>query len=140
MVNVIAIETLSQSATAVTDKVEAIVAASNIRGGLAHLFIQHTSASLLIQENADSDVLRDLTDWLDRLAPEAVHYRHSAEGPDDMPAHLKSAITATSLSVPFEDGRLLLGPWQGVYLLEHRNASHTRRIVVTLIEAGSARD
>ncbi len=135
MANVITIATRGRSTTAVTDQVSAAVATSGRRAGLAHLFIQHTSASLLIQENAGHDVLRDLIDWLDRVAPESHAYRHSAEGPDDMPAHLKAAITATSLSIPFENGKLLLGVWQGIYLLEHRNVPQTRRIVVTLIAA-----
>ncbi len=136
MANYISIESRGRSATAITDKVKDIVAASKVRSGLAHLFIQHTSASLLIQENADPDVLRDLIDWFDRLAPAAHPYRHSAEGPDDMPAHLKSAVTATSVSIPFENGMLLLGAWQDIYLLEHRATPHTRRIAVTLIAAG----
>ena len=136
MANYISIESRGRSATAITDKVRDIVAASKVRSGLAHLFIQHTSASLLIQENADPDVLRDLLDWLDRLAPAASPYRHSAEGPDDMPAHLKSAVTATSVSIPFENGMLLLGAWQDIYLLEHRATPHVRRIAVTLIAAG----
>lgn len=135
MSKIIQIDTPGRAAVDVTAKIADIVAASDARAGLAHLFIQHTSASLTIQENADPDVMADLLDWLDRTAPEDGPYRHDAEGPDDMPAHLKAAMTATSLCAPFENGRLLLGTWQGIYLLEHRRAPHRRRIVVTLIPA-----
>lgn len=100
--------------------------------GVAHVFIQHTSASLTIQENADPDVLSDLEDALDRLAPEGFPYRHSAEGPDDMPAHIKAALTATSLAIPVSENALMLGTWQGVYVVEHRRAPQRRRIIVTL--------
>lgn len=134
MPTILTVETPGRNAIDVTRQVEAVIAASPAAGGIAHLFIQHTSASLTVQENADPDVMRDLVDWLDRTAPENGPYRHDAEGPDDMPAHLKAAITATSLSIPFADGRLLLGTWQGIYLLEHRRAPHRRRIVVTLTE------
>ena len=102
--------------------------------GLATLFLQHTSASLTIQENADPDVLRDLADWLEALAPEAPRrYRHGAEGPDDMPAHLRTVLTQTSLTVPVSAGRLALGTWQAVYLLEHRRQPHRRNLVVHLL-------
>ncbi len=130
---ILQIDTPGRAAIDVTARIADIVAASDAAGGLVHLFIQHTSASLTVQENADPDVMADLLDWLDRTAPETGPYRHRAEGPDDMPAHLKSAMTATSLTVPFENGRLLLGTWQGIYLLEHRRAKHRRRIVVTLV-------
>ncbi len=136
MATLIAIETPGREAVDITAQIEAALASASVQNGLAHLFIQHTSASLTIQENADPDVMRDLIDWLDRMAPEDGPYRHDAEGPDDMPAHLKSAMTATSLSIPFADGRLLLGTWQGIYLLEHRRAPQRRRIVMTLIEGG----
>ena len=129
----ITVETPGRAAVEITREVAAIVARAGTRSGLAHLFVQHTSASLVVQENADPDVRRDLIAWLDRVAPENGPYAHDAEGPDDMPAHLKAAITATSLSIPFEDGRLLLGTWQGIYLLEHRSAPHRRRIAATLI-------
>ncbi|PQA87813.1 secondary thiamine-phosphate synthase enzyme YjbQ [Hyphococcus luteus] len=132
MTTILQIDTPGRAAVDVTAKIADVAAASNAPGGLAHLFIQHTSASLTVQENADPDVMADLLDWLDRTAPENGPYRHRAEGPDDMPAHLKSAMTATSLFVPFENGRLLLGTWQGIYLLEHRRAPHRRRIAVTL--------
>ena len=135
MAAILQVETRGRRAIDLTAKIAEIVAASGAAGGLAHLFIQHTSASLTVQENADPDVMADLIDWLDRTAPEDGPYRHRAEGPDDMPAHLKSAMTATSLSLPFENGRLLLGTWQAVYLLEHRRAPQKRRIVVTLVPA-----
>ena len=105
---------------------------SRCRIGLLHLFIQHTSASLTINENADPDVPRDLGMALDRLAPESWPYQHTCEGPDDMPAHVKSTLTGSSLSIPVADGRLLTGTWQGIYLCEHRNQGGRRHLVVTL--------
>jgi len=99
--------------------------------GLVTVFIAHTSASLTIQENADPDVLLDLTDALERVAPRSHHYRHSSEGSDDMPSHIKSMVTSTSLSIPVRDGRMALGTWQGIYLVEHRDAPHHRRIELT---------
>ncbi len=102
------------------------------RVGLMHVFIQHTSASLTINENADPDVPRDLGMALDRLAPESWPYRHTCEGPDDMPAHVKTALTGTSISIPIANGRLLTGTWQGIYLCEHRNDGGRRRLIVTV--------
>lgn len=104
--------------------------------GLVTVFIAHTSASLTIQENADPDVLLDLTDALERVAPRSHPYRHSSEGSDDMPSHIKSMVTSTSLSVPVRSGRMALGTWQGIYLIEHRDAPHRRRI--ELVFAGTA--
>ena len=102
--------------------------------GLLTLYIPHTSASLLIQENASPDVLRDLDAFLRRVVPEDVAlYRHNDEGPDDMPAHIKSALTQTQLTIPIADGRLQLGTWQGIFLLEHRASPHRRSLVLTLI-------
>lgn len=102
--------------------------------GTVNLFIQHTSASLVIQENADPTARRDLEEFLDRLVPEGESwYRHLDEGPDDTVSHMRAAITATSLVVPIRDGRLLLGTWQGIYLWEHRRRLHTRKIVVTVL-------
>ena len=102
--------------------------------GLLTLYIPHTSASLLIQENAPPDVRRDFDAFLHRIVPENVAlYRHNDEGPDDMPAHIKSALTQTQLSIPVTDGRLQLGTWQGIFLLEHRASSHRRALVLTLI-------
>jgi len=104
------------------------------KNGLLNIFIQHTSASLTIQENADPDVLADLADHLARLAPSGAPWRHTAEGPDDMPAHVKSALTDTSLMVPVNDGAMMLGTWQGIYLCEHRDQPHQRRIVLTFLK------
>jgi secondary thiamine-phosphate synthase enzyme len=105
-----------------------------MRNGLLTVFIQHTSASLLIQENADPDVVRDLTDYFERIAPENdPHYRHTIEGPDDMPAHIKTALTTTQLSIPLIDGELALGTWQGIYVFEHRSRPHRRMVALHLL-------
>lgn len=118
----------------ITDAVAGVVAQSDVQCGLAHVFVQHTSCSLLLTENADPDVRRDLETILARLGPDAdPAYRHDAEGPDDMAAHVRSMLTGSSLSLPVGGGRLLLGTWQGIYLYEHRNAPHRRRVVVTLM-------
>lgn len=103
------------------------------REGVLNVFLAHTSASLCIQENADPDVLSDLMDALNRLAPEDFSYRHSMEGPDDMPAHIKTMLTATQILLPVRDGRLALGTWQEVYLVEHRRAPHRRRLELDFI-------
>ena len=103
--------------------------------GQVTLFIRHTSASLTIQENADPSVLKDLTTALDRLAPENAGWSHDAEGPDDMPAHVKAMLTATSLQVPVITGKLMLGTWQGIYLIEHRRRPHAREVVVQFVGA-----
>jgi secondary thiamine-phosphate synthase enzyme len=111
--------------------VSAIVTKSGVQTGLCTVFVQHTSASLLIQENADPSVLRDLARWLAKLAPEDSRaYEHDAEGPDDMPSHLKAAMTRTSESIPIVSGKLALGTWQAIYLVEHRSAPHGRRVIV----------
>ena len=104
-----------------------------IKEGLLTLFIQHTSASLTIQENADPDVCHDLQDFFNRIAPRNGPYRHSAEGPDDMPAHIKTALTQTQLTIPLLHGRPSLGTWQGIYVFEHRDHGHTRRVVMHLL-------
>jgi secondary thiamine-phosphate synthase enzyme len=110
--------------------------------GLLTVFCQHTSASLVIQENADPDVVLDLADYFERLVPEGdsenapesdPHYRHTSEGPDDMPAHIRAALTQTSLSIPVMDGRMALGMWQGIYLFEHRASAHRRTVVLHLL-------
>jgi len=101
--------------------------------GLLTLFIRHTSASLTIQENADPDVLRDLSDSLDRIAPRSHPYRHGSEGPDDMPAHIRSMVTSTSFGIPVQAGRMRLGTWQGIYLVEHRDRPHEREIALHFI-------
>lgn len=118
----------------ITDRVAEVVRRSGVRVGLAHVFCQHTSASLVIMENADPSARRDLENWLDRLVSEDdPHFTHTLEGPDDMPSHIKMALTRTSETVPVGDGgRLLLGTWQGLFLWEHREAPHARRVVVTV--------
>lgn len=117
----------------ITAPVSRFVAESGIRSGLAALFCRHTSASLVLQENADPDVRHDLAAALDRLAPRTAGYRHDAEGPDDMPAHIRAMLTGASLVVPVLSGSLALGTWQGLYLAEHRDAPHRREILVNLI-------
>lgn len=127
------VETKGRGLVDVTDRVSQVVEKSGLAAGLCHVFIQHTSASLVIQENADPAVLRDLEKWIAKVAPESDVYEHDAEGPDDMPAHLRSAITKTSELVPIVDGRLGLGTWQALYVFEHRRRPHTRELVVTLM-------
>ncbi|MEE8579945.1 MAG: secondary thiamine-phosphate synthase enzyme YjbQ [Myxococcota bacterium] len=118
----------------VTREVEQAVAAAGAQEGLCTLYIPHTSASLTIQENADPAVLRDLESWLGRLVPEGDDlYTHTAEGPDDMPAHIKASLTATSLSIPILEGRLALGTWQGIFLWEHRHHRGTRNLLIHII-------
>jgi len=114
----------------VTEAINLILAKSGIRTGLCTIFVQHTSASLLIQENADPAVRRDLERWVADLAPESRHWEHQDEGPDDMPAHARSAITRTSETVPITSGRLALGTWQGLYLWEHRSGGRVRSLVI----------
>jgi secondary thiamine-phosphate synthase enzyme len=112
--------------------VEALPELARIEAGLLHVFIQHTSASLTINENADADVPRDMESSLNAIAPEDFEYRHTIEGPDDMPAHVKASLMGSSVSVPVRAGRLLLGTWQGIYLCEHRNRAGRRKLVLTL--------
>ena len=114
----------------VSVEIEDWLRAGGAEDGILTVFIRHTSASLTIQENADPDVQADMLDAFDRLAPETVPYRHGSEGPDDMPAHIKSALTSTSLSIPVRAGRMTLGTWQGIYLIEHRARPHERRVVL----------
>ena len=117
----------------VTREVEdALDRLGELRVGMLHVFIQHTSASLTINENADPDVPRDMESAINAIAPEDFPYTHTAEGPDDMPAHVKSSLMGSSVSVPVADGRLLLGTWQGIYLCEHRNRGGGRRLILTL--------
>jgi secondary thiamine-phosphate synthase enzyme len=114
-----------------TDQVESFVEESRIRAGLCVIFCRHTSASLVIQENADPTARLDLEKWLERIAPDGdPRYSHDAEGPDDMPSHLRAAVTKTSETIPIVSGRLGLGTWQGIYLAEHRTSPHTREIVI----------
>ena len=125
------INTLGPGLHEFTHDVEAAVADAGVESGLCTLFVQHTSASLTIQENADPSARHDLEQWLNRLVPENdPAYTHTAEGPDDMPSHIKAALTATTLSIPIVQGRLALGTWQGIYLWEHRRRSYARRVVV----------
>jgi secondary thiamine-phosphate synthase enzyme len=131
--DVLIVPTASAGLHPVTPAIAAWVAAQGIGRGLLTVFCRHTSASLLIQENADPNVLADLCDFFRRLAPEAARYRHSAEGPDDMPAHLRAALTQTHLAIPVDRGRMLLGTWQGIYLFEHRAAAHRRELALHLV-------
>jgi conserved hypothetical protein TIGR00149 len=118
----------------ITAQLNALVQQSGIATGVCSLFLQHSSASLIIQENADPDVLADLEDFFRRLIPEdASQYRHSAEGADDMPAHIRTALTSTSENIPIQGGKLALGTWQGVYVWEHRQHGRTRQVVVNLV-------
>ncbi|MCC7496274.1 MAG: YjbQ family protein [Bryobacterales bacterium] len=116
-----------------TGEVAAWLAEQGIHTGLLTLFIRHTSASLVIQENADPDVIRDLNDYFGRIAPDNdPHYRHTIEGPDDMPAHVRAALTGVQLSIPVIAGRLALGAWQGIYVFEHRSKPHQRSVALHL--------
>ena len=125
--------TPGRGTTDITAEVAHAVAASGIRKGLCTVFLQHTSASLILCENADPDVRRDLETLLSRLAPDGdPAYVHDTEGPDDMAAHARSILTSNSLTIPVAEGKLMLGTWQGVYLYEHRHAGHNRSVVITL--------
>lgn len=127
------LETNGPGLVEITDRVLRWCSAQEVDHGLLTLFVRHTSASLVIQENADPDVCRDLQDFFANLAPQdRARYRHGAEGPDDMPAHIRSALTQTSLSIPVAEGRPGLGTWQGIYLFEHRDRPHRRSISMHL--------
>jgi len=125
----LAFQTRGQDLLEITDEVAEWLRSTGLATGVLTLFCRHTSAGLLINENAAPAVRRDLLRWLDRAVPEGGHYEHDDEGPDDMPAHIKAMLTGDSLTVPFADGRMLLGTWQGVYLAEHRARPHTRHVV-----------
>lgn len=129
----ISVETAGKGFCEITRQVEEFVAGSGIAHGLLTLFIRHTSASLTIQENADPSVLHDLEAFLDRLAPEDHRWVHASEGPDDMPAHIKSALTDVSLGVPVADGEMVLGTWQGIFVVEHRVRGHRRKVRLLLM-------
>ena len=129
---ILSFATLGQGFTEITGDVVRWVAETDIRDGLASLLCRHTSASLLIQENAAREVRSDLARWLARLAPEGDDYAHADEGPDDMPAHLRATLTGVTLAIPVIGGRLALGTWQGIYLAEHRRAPHRREIAIHL--------
>jgi secondary thiamine-phosphate synthase enzyme len=117
----------------VTDQIGRAVTRAGVQTGICTVFVQHTSASLVVQENADPAVLRDLQRWADHIAPENADYEHEAEGPDDMPSHIRAAFTRTTETIPVRDGALLLGTWQAIYLWEHRRAPHRRHLVVTVV-------
>ena len=127
------IRTTPKSFLDITSQVQDFVTKSNIQNGVCHLFIKHTSASLVIQENYDPSVRQDFETIFSNLAPEDFPYVHNMEGKDDMPAHIRSALTSTSEAVPVMNGKLSLGTWQGIYLWEHRDQSHNRTIVVTMV-------
>ena len=131
MVKALAVETSGQGLYEITAAVQSHVRSSKVREGLCTVFVRHTSASLLIQENADPSAKRDLERWIARLVPEGdPFYTHDAEGPDDMPAHIRAALTASSLSIPILDEKLALGTWQGIYLWEHRRRGSRRELVL----------
>ncbi|QZP08069.1 secondary thiamine-phosphate synthase enzyme YjbQ [Caenibius sp. WL] len=128
-------QTAGRDLLEITGEVRRWVQVSGIRTGLLTLLCQHTSASLLINENAAPAVRRDLLRWLDRIAPESTAYEHDDEGPDDMPAHIKALLTGNSLTIPVDGGRPMLGTWQGIYLAEHRARPHRRTVAVHLLGA-----
>jgi len=130
--SLLTVETSGAGFTDLTTEVAKFVAEAHAREGAVTLFVRHTSASLTIQENADPTVLVDLTTALDRLAPENAGWRHDTEGPDDMPAHIKTMLTGNSLTLPVADGKIMLGTWQGLFIAEHRKAPHKRTIVAHL--------
>ena len=117
----------------ISREVQVAVADAGVRDGVCHLFIRHTSASLLLQENYDPSVRHDLARFMARLVPEGDEYAHAIEGRDDMPAHIRSALTSISETIPVADGKLLIGRWQGIYLWEHRARGHQREVVVTVV-------
>jgi len=129
---IIEIKTPGAGLYEITNEVVSVLRGVGIESGLCNVFIQHTSASLIIQENADPSAKMDLERWLERLVPEKDPlYTHTSEGPDDMPSHIKSILTQTSISIPVVEGELMLGTWQGIYVWEHRKAPHRRRVIVS---------
>jgi secondary thiamine-phosphate synthase enzyme len=136
MVKKVTVQTAGQGLHEITAKVAAVVAEAAVDAGLCTVFIQHTSASLLVQENADPSAKRDLESWLNHLVKEGDPlFTHNDEGPDDMPSHIKAALTATSLGIPVVDGRMALGRWQGIYLWEHRRQGHQRQVIVQIVQS-----
>ncbi|MBG55509.1 MAG: hypothetical protein CL935_00050 [Deltaproteobacteria bacterium] len=130
---VLHIQTTGKCLREITREVVNVVRVSEIKSGLCNLFVMHTSASLIIQENADPDVKRDLEYFLGKLVPENdLGYTHTAEGPDDMPSHIRSVLTNTSEQIPLSGGKMLLGTWQGIFLWEHRSIGHSRNVVVNI--------
>ncbi len=135
----IAVPTRGRGLYDISREVRRWVAQQDVSSGLLTIFLQHTSASLTIQENADPDVLRDLTEFFARLVPDnTAWFRHTTEGPDDMPAHIRSALTSPSLSIPVRDGQPALGTWQAIYVFEHRSIAHQRHVLLHLIGARKA--
>jgi len=133
MQEILNIQTQGRSTIDITHELEKLVARSSIDVGLCHIFIQHTSASLILCENADPDVRVDLENFMQQIVKDGDSlFRHTAEGPDDMPAHIRSVLTSSSLTIPIANGKCLLGTWQGVYLWEHRLNTHARKIIVTI--------
>jgi secondary thiamine-phosphate synthase enzyme len=126
----VAVATKGRGLYDVTGEVARVVAEAGVTTGLCTVFLRHTSASLVVQENADPSVLRDLARWMEKLAPEGRDYEHDAEGPDDMPSHLRASVTRSSESIPVTAGELALGTWQALYVWEHRRVGHRREIVV----------
>lgn len=134
MIEEVNISVTGQGLRDITPEISRVVAGANVSEGLCTLFIQHTSASLLIQENYDPSARVDLEQWLNRLVPEGDSlYTHTLEGPDDMPAHIKASLTSTSLSIPVMAGRLALGTWQGIFLWEHRHHQGRRKVILHLV-------
>ncbi|TNE79864.1 MAG: YjbQ family protein [Gammaproteobacteria bacterium] len=134
MIEEVNISVTGQGLRDITPEISRVVAEANVSEGLCTLFIQHTSASLLIQENYDPSARVDLEQWLNRLVPEGDSlYTHTLEGPDDMPAHIKASLTSTSLSIPVMAGRLALGTWQGIFLWEHRHHQGRRKVILHLV-------
>lgn len=130
----LAVRTKGRGLYDITREVAEAVSKAKVRDGTCTVFIQHTSASLVVQENADPSVRRDMEKWIEKIAPEDPRaYEHDAEGPDDMPSHLRSAITRTSETFPIRGGALGLGTWQGLYVWEHRRSAHSRRVTVTIV-------
>ena len=133
MQEILSIKTQGRSTLDITNEVEKLVSRSGIDNGLCNLFIQHTSASLIVCENADPDVRTDLENFMQRMIRDGDPlFRHTAEGPDDMPAHIRNVLTSSSLTIPIAKGKCLLGTWQGIYLWEHRVKAHVRNIIVTI--------
>ena len=127
------VQTESYAFHDITSEVQDAVGVTGVRDGVCHLFIRHTSASLLVQENYDPSVRHDLAHFMTRLVPEGDDYAHAIEGRDDMPAHIRAALTSISETIPVADGKLLIGRWQGIYLWEHRARGHQREVVVTVV-------
>jgi len=129
----VTIKTTGRGTYAISDEIQKVIAENNIQSGLCHLFLQHTSASLIFCENADPTVRIDLENFMARIAPDGDPvYQHDMEGPDDMPAHIRTILTQNSLTIPITNGRCALGTWQGIYLWEHRTIGHSRKLIITL--------